>query len=98
MKASINRVVVLVGAGLLLGLAAAAPAAGDLTKDQVKAKLEAAGYTNVSGIRREKNHYDAKGTKDGKTVAVDVDAKTGAITPESEESEATEREEHHEKK
>ena len=56
-------------------LATSAFAADDLTKDQVKAKLEAAGYTNVSGIHKESNHFDAK---------------TGAITPESEEAEASE--------
>ena len=59
----------------------------DLTKDQVKAKIEAAGYTNVSDIRREEDHFDAKATKDGKKVALDVDAKTGAVTPEDEENE-----------
>jgi cytochrome c556 len=71
-------------------LATSAFAADDLTKDQVKAKLEAAGYTNVSGIHKERNHFDAKAMKDGKEVMLDIDAKTGAITPESEEAEASE--------
>ena len=71
-------------------LATSAFAAGDLTKDQVKAKLDAAGYTNVSGIHKEKNHFDAKAMKDGKEVMLDVDAKTGSITPESAEAEARE--------
>ena len=65
-------------------------AAGDLSKEQVKAKLEAAGYTNVSDIRSEKDHFDAKAMKDGQKVMLDVDAKTGAITPEDEQQEKTE--------
>jgi len=72
------------GGLLLIG---SASAAGDLTKDQVKAKLEAAGYTQVASIRREKNHFDATAMKDGQKVMLDVDAKTGAITPENEEAE-----------
>jgi hypothetical protein len=77
----------LTGVALLFTLAGPAGAAGELTKDQVKAKIEAAGYTNVSDIRREEDHFDAKATKDGKKVALDVDAKTGAVTPEDEENE-----------
>jgi hypothetical protein len=76
---------------LLFGLFLAANAsAADLSKDQVKAKLEAAGYTNVSDIRREKGHFDAKAMKDGQKVMLDIDAKTGEITPENEEQEARE--------
>ena len=91
MKTS-THITALTGAALLFALAGQAGAAGDLTKDQVKAKIEAAGYTNVSDIRREEDHFDAKAMKDGKKVALDVDAKTGAITPEDEENE---EHEHH---
>lgn len=36
-------------------------------------------------IRREGNHFDAKATnRAGKQVSLDVDAQTGAITPEKE--------------
>jgi Peptidase propeptide and YPEB domain len=66
-------------------------AAQDLTADQVKTRLEAAGYTNVQNIRREGNHFDAKATKDGKQVSLDIDAKTGAIKPEEGEDEEDER-------
>jgi uncharacterized membrane protein YkoI len=52
--------------------------------DQVKAKIEAAGFTNVSDIRREEDHFDAKAMKDGKKVILEVDAKTGQITIEYE--------------
>ena len=57
--------------------------AAQLNADQVKSRVEAAGYTNVQDVRREGNHFDAKATdKDGKQVSLDVDAKTGAVTPE----------------
>ena len=78
-----SRMTALVGAAVLFGIAGQAGAA-NLTKDQVKAKVEAAGYTNVSDIRSEKDHFDVTAMKDGKKVTVDVDAKTGAISPEEE--------------
>ena len=59
-------------------------AAQDLTRDQVKSRIEAAGYTNVKNVRKEGDHFDAKATKNGQEVALDVDAKTGAITLETE--------------
>ena len=62
-----------------IGIAAAA----DMTAAQVKSRLEAAGYSNVQNVKKEGDHFDAMATaKDGKRVALDVDAKTGAITPE----------------
>ncbi len=64
---------------LAIGIAAAA----DLTTAQVKSRLEAAGYTNVQNVKKEGYHFNAWATaKDGKRVSLDVDAKTGAITPE----------------
>jgi uncharacterized membrane protein YkoI len=87
---TLTRITALTGAAVLFALAGQAGAEDELTKDQVKAKIEAAGYTNVSDVHREKGHYDAKAVKDGKKVELDVDAKTGAITPEEEE-------EHHDK-
>ena len=57
-------------------------AAADLTAAQVKSRLEAAGYTNVQDVKKEGDHFDAMAVaRDGKRVSVDVDAKTGAITP-----------------
>jgi hypothetical protein len=63
-------------------LSAAALAGGDLTEDQVKSKVEAAGYTDVTNIHREGMHYDATAMKGGQQVTLDVNAKTGKITPE----------------
>ena len=67
-------------------------AADDLTAAQVKTRIEAAGYSNVKDVRRDGNHFDAKATnKDGKQVALDVDAKSGAITLEDGEKEQRDR-------
>ena len=80
---------------LVAGLALSAigiATAQDLTRDQVKTKIEAAGYTNVRSVRKEGDHFDAKATKNGQEVALDVDAKTGAITLETEGK--TEKHEH----
>jgi predicted aspartyl protease len=73
----------LIVAGISLSAVGIA-AATDLTPDQVKARLEAAGYTNVQIVRREGTHFDAKAIKGGKQVSLDVDGKTGAITPQAE--------------
>jgi uncharacterized membrane protein YkoI len=81
-----TRFAALTGATVLLGFAGQAGAA-TLTQDQVKAKVKEAGYTNVSDIRLEKDHYDVTAMKDGKKVIIDVDAKTGAISPEEEHEE-----------
>jgi hypothetical protein len=57
---TLTRITALTGAALLSALAGQAGAAEDeLTMDQVKAKIEAAGFTNVSDIRREEDHFDA---------------------------------------
>ena len=62
-----------------IGIAAAA----DMTAAQVKSRLEAAGYSNVQNVKKEGDHFDAMATaKDGKRVSLNVDGKTGAITPE----------------
>ena len=64
---------------LVIGIAAAA----ELTGAQVKSRLEAAGYTNVQDVKQEGDHFDAWATVKGKRVSLRVDAKTGAITPET---------------
>lgn len=79
MKRSLVTKLVVAGIGLsAIGIAAATT----LTPDQVEARIEAAGYTNVQIIRRDGNRFDAKATQDGKRVSLDVDAQTGAITQE----------------
>ena len=82
---TLTRFTALAGAVLLFALAGQTGAADDeLTADQVKAKIEAAGFTNVSDIRREGDHFDAKALKNGEKVTLEVDAKTGTITAEYE--------------
>ena len=74
----------LVVAGLALSAIGIATAQ-ELTRDQVKSRIEAAGYTNVRDVRKEGDHFDAKATKNGQEMSLDVDAKTGAIKLETEE-------------
>ncbi len=45
-----------------------------LTEMDVKKKLEAAGYSSVTGIKQDKNGYTAMAMKNGKQVKVDIDA------------------------
>jgi hypothetical protein len=68
--------------------AAAAPApassqssaGGALAIDQAKARIEGAGYSSVSGIRKEpKGAWRANAVKDGQTVTVTLDAE-GKVT------------------
>ena len=63
--------------------AAQDPNANKMDADQAKAKIEAAGFTNVHDVRREGSHWDAQATdKEGKRVSLAVDLKTGAFTQE----------------
>jgi hypothetical protein len=82
----------LVATGLALS-AIGTLAAQDATADQVRSWIEAAGYTNVQDIRREGDHFDAKATKDGQQVSLDVDARTGVVTLEEDEEEGEEDDE-----
>ena len=82
---TLTRITALTGADLLYALSGQPGAADDEhTADQVKAKIEAAGFTNVSDIRREGDHFDAKALKNGEKVTLEVDAQTGTITAEYE--------------
>jgi hypothetical protein len=50
------------------------------TTDQAKSRIEAAGYSNVSGLRRDsKGIWEGKAAKDGLTVNVTLDA-NGKVT------------------
>lgn len=64
-----------------------------MTDAQVTAKLQAAGYSNVKNVKQEGDHFDADATKNGKSVHVHVNARTGAITPANNENENDEDEE-----
>lgn len=62
-----------------------------MTDAQVTAKLQAAGYSNVTNVKHEGNHFDADATMNGKSVHVHVNARTGAITPANNENEENEK-------
>jgi hypothetical protein len=58
------------------------PGADWISKEQVQQKLEAAGYTHITGIEADDGHWEGKGVKDGKIMEFHVDPHTGAITKE----------------
>lgn len=76
-----------VGTALFAGVAGAAPAASgnaaarsDLSIAQVSEKVEAAGYSGITEIERERNEYEVKAfDKNGARVKLYVDARTGKI-------------------
>jgi hypothetical protein len=53
-----------------------------MTRDQVMQKLEAAGYTNVTGLEADDGHWEGKGVKNGKITEFHVDPHTGTFTKE----------------
>jgi len=50
-----------------------------MSEAEVRQELEKQGYTRVSDVKKKGNHYEAKGVKDGKTVSLNVDAKSGKV-------------------
>jgi hypothetical protein len=63
------------------GSAASAQASASVTTEtQVKQKIEAAGYNNVTGIKKDHDGWRAEASKNGKQVALDVD-RSGKVTP-----------------
>jgi len=50
------------------------PQSARLTEQDVKKKLEGAGYSSVTDVKPDKNGYTAMATKNGKKVKVDIDA------------------------
>lgn len=58
------------------------PGSDWMPKDQVMQKLQAAGYTNVTGLEADDGHWEGKGVKNGKIMEFHVDPHTGAFTKE----------------
>jgi len=84
-----SRTVSALAIAALLGASAAAFADNDdvpgsdwMPKDQVMQKLEAAGYSNVTGLHADDGHWEGKGVKAGKITEFHVDPHTGALTKE----------------
>jgi hypothetical protein len=50
-----------------------------LSEDEIRAKLQLEGYTNVNELQLQGVNYEAKATKDGRNVNLTVDARTGSV-------------------
>jgi len=51
-----------------------------LSEATVKSKLESEGYSNVMGVMRSGEKYEATAQKDGKPVKLFIDATTGIVS------------------
>lgn len=50
-----------------------------MSEAEVRQELENQGYSNISNLKKKGTHYEAKGMKDGKTVSLNVDSKSGKV-------------------
>jgi hypothetical protein len=62
---------------------ATAGSASRMSASDVEAKLEKQGYTDVSGVKKVGDKFEAKAMKNGKSVNVEVDPATGAVKQKS---------------
>jgi hypothetical protein len=53
-----------------------------MNEDDVRTKLAAEGYTNISNLRREGNIYNAMAVKDRSNKRLSIDARSGAVLAE----------------
>lgn len=58
------------------------PGADWMPVAQVKQKLMAAGYTNITSFEADDGHWEGEGIKNGVRMEFHADAKTGAIISE----------------
>ncbi|HET6388553.1 PepSY domain-containing protein [Hyphomicrobium sp.] len=58
------------------------PGADWMPKEEVIKKVEAAGYSNVTGVHADDGYWEGKGVKNGKIMEFHVDPRSGAITKE----------------
>lgn len=56
-----------------------ADAAGAMSADDLRARLEAQGYTDVADLRREGDVYRATAMRDGQAVTLQIDPETGRV-------------------
>lgn len=56
------------------------PGGRTLNEAQLKQELEKLGFKNVRDIKQKGNSIEAKATKDGKRVSLNIDANTGKVT------------------
>jgi hypothetical protein len=58
------------------------PGADWMPKEKVMQKLDAAGYTNVTGLHADDGYWEGKGVKNGQITEFKVDPHSGAFTKE----------------
>jgi hypothetical protein len=58
------------------------PGADWMKPDELTQKLEAAGYSNVTGLEADDGYWEGKAVKSGKIVEFKADPRTGAIVKE----------------
>jgi hypothetical protein len=56
------------------------PMVSGMNETQIKKSLRAAGYSSVTSLKRHSDHYNASAQKNGRLVALRIDAKTGEAT------------------
>ncbi|HML27581.1 MAG TPA: PepSY domain-containing protein [Hyphomicrobium sp.] len=79
-----------VALALALGVAGSAVAFADndvpgadwMPKEQVTQKLEAVGYSNITGLHADDGHWEGKGVRNGTITEFHVDPHTGALLKE----------------
>lgn len=82
--------VVLAPLALALALGCAGPAMAKkdvpgpdwMPVEQVKQKLQEAGYTSVTKVKADDGHWEGEGLKNGVKMEFHVDPRTGVITKE----------------
>ena len=82
----------LLAATFALPLAFAGPVFADdrpgkdwMSMEQAATKLSEAGYTNVRKLKADDGYWEAKATKDGKTIEVKVDPRSGAVSEDQDD-------------
>jgi hypothetical protein len=61
----------------------AAGSASQMSATDIEAKLEKQGYTQISGVKKVGDKFEAKAMKNGKAVNVEVDPATGMVKDKS---------------
>jgi hypothetical protein len=56
------------------------PGGRTLTEADLRQELEKLGFKNVRDIKQKGSNIEAKATKDGKRVSLNIDANTGKVT------------------
>jgi hypothetical protein len=82
MKTPLAAAVVLIGFSSLAFASDDKPGPDWMSSEQVTQRLQAAGYSNITGLQADDGHWEGKGVKDGKIMEFHLDPKSGAIIKE----------------